>query len=70
MALHFILLGSSTFEAKEFHFKGKHSNQCMASLGEKTICAETSSSRYPLFLTYLFGKYLTSKNIYLKSYSS
>lgn len=28
---------------------------------ESHVCTETSSSRYPLFLTHLFGKYLTSK---------
>lgn len=47
---------SSTFQAKEISFpRERHSSQCMASSGKTKIISVTSTSRYPLFLTYLLG---------------
>lgn len=70
MTLCFILLGSSTFQAEEFHFKGKDSSQCLASSGKTKTTSVTSTNRYPLFITYLLREYLTSKSNYLKIYFS
>ena len=70
MTLCFILSGSSTFQAEEFHFKGKDSSQCMASSGKTKTTSVTSTNRYPLFVTYLLREYLTSQSNYLKIYFS
>lgn len=70
MTLCFILWGSSTFQAEEFHFKGKDSSQCMASSGKTKTISMTSTNRYPLFVTYLLRECLTSKSNYLKIYFS